>query len=119
MAFGANLFLANFNAGPPTGEINPKHSHNFHNMRKKPPIRQLPGKIGNHKQPPQNLTDPKAKAFLSAFQALFQALFASEEASNNNNDKEDKDSPRLVDCDVNEDNNNLHGFLSMVGSLKD
>jgi hypothetical protein len=86
---------------------------------KKPPISQLPGKIGNHKQPPQNLKDPKAKAFLSAFQASFQALFANEEASNDNNDEEDKDSPRLDNCDVNDDNKDLHGFFSMVGSLKD
>ncbi len=100
-----------------SGEINPKHPCNFHNMRKKPPVHQLPGKIGNHKQPPQNLKDPKVKAFLSAFQAWFQALFAHEEASNKDNDEEDKDSPRSDDFDVNYDNNNLHGFLSMVGSL--
>jgi hypothetical protein len=56
---------------------------------------------------------------MSAFQALFQALFANEEASNNNNDEEDEDSPRLDNCDVNDDSNDLHGFLSMVGSLKD
>jgi hypothetical protein len=68
---------------------------------------------------PQNLKDPKAKPSLSAFQALLQALFANEEASNDNNDEEDKDSPRSDDCDVNDDNNNLHGFLSMVRSLKD
>ncbi len=102
-----------------SGEINPKHPHNFHNMRKKPPVCQLPGKIGNHKQPPQNLKDPIAKAFLSAFQALFQALFANQEASNDNNDEEDKDFPRLDKCNVNDDDNDLHGFLSMVGSLKD
>jgi hypothetical protein len=59
------------------------------------------------------------KAFLSAFQASFQALFANEEASSDNNDEEDKDSLRLDDWDVNYDNNNLHGFPSMVGSLKD
>jgi hypothetical protein len=100
-------------------EINPQHPCNFHDMRKKPPIRQLPEKIGNYKQPPRNLKDPKAKAFLPAFQALFQAFFANEEASNNDNDEEDKDSPRLDDCDANDDDNNLHGFLSMVGSSKD
>jgi hypothetical protein len=100
-------------------EINPKHPCNFHNMRKKPPVRQMPGKIGNCKQPPQNLKDPKAKAFLSAFQALFQALFANEEARDKDNEEEDKESPRSVNCIVNDDNNDLHGFLSMVGSLKD
>ncbi len=99
-------------------EINPKHPGNNHNMSKKPPIRQLPGKIGNRNQPPPNLKDPKAKAFLFAFQALFQALFANEEASDNNNDEEDKDSPRLDNCDVIDDNNDLNGFLSMVRSLK-
>jgi hypothetical protein len=89
-------------------------------MRKKPPIHQLPGKIGNRMQPPQNLKDPKAKAFLSAFQASFQALFANEEASEDNNDEEDKDSPTLDDCDVDDDDNDdLHGFISMVGSLED
>jgi hypothetical protein len=88
-------------------------------MRKKPPVRQLPGKIGNCKQPFQNLKDPKAKAFLSAFQALFQAIFVNKEASNGDNDDEDKESPRLDDCNVNDDDSNLHGFLSMIGSLKD
>jgi hypothetical protein len=88
-------------------------------MRKKPPICQLPGKISNYKQPPQNFKDPKAKAFLSAFQALIQALFANEEASNDDNDEEDKDSLRTDNCDVNDDNNDLHGFLSMVRALKD
>jgi hypothetical protein len=88
-------------------------------MHKKHPVRQLPGKSCNPKQPPQNLKDPKAKAFLSAFQALFQALFANEEASNDDNEEEDKDSPRLNNCNVIDDDNNLHGFLCMVGSLKD
>jgi hypothetical protein len=87
--------------------------------RKKPPVRQLPGKFCNCKQPPRHVKDPKAKAFLSAFQALFQALFANEKASNDENDEEDKDSLRLDDCNVNDDSNNLHGFLCMVGSLKD
>jgi hypothetical protein len=113
------LMCPKYLAAIQSGEINPKHPCNFHDMRKKPPIRQLPGKIGNCKQPPRNLKDPKAKAFLSAFQALFQALFANEETSNDNNDEEDKDSPRLDNCDVNDDDNDLHGFLSMVGSLKD
>jgi hypothetical protein len=102
-----------------SGEINPKNPCNIQDMRKKPPIRQLPGKIGNRKQPPQHFKDPEAKAFLSAFQALFQALFANEEASNNNNYEEDKDSPRSDNCDVYDENNNLHGFVPMVRSLKD
>jgi hypothetical protein len=102
-----------------SGEINPKNPCDFHDMHKKPPVHQLPGKIGNCKWPPQNLKHPKAKAFLSAFQALFQALFANEEVSNDDNDEEDKDSPRLDICNVNDDDNDLHGFLSMVGSLKD
>jgi hypothetical protein len=86
-------------------EINPKHPCNFHEMRKKPPACQLPGKIGSCKQPPQSFKDPKAKAFLSAFQALFQALFANEEAGDNNNDEEDKNSPSTDDCNVNNDDN--------------
>jgi hypothetical protein len=69
-----HLMCPKYLAAIQSGEINPKHPCNIHNMRKKPPVRQLPGKIGNHKQPPQNLKDLKAKAFLSAFQALFQAL---------------------------------------------
>jgi hypothetical protein len=64
-----------FLAAIQSGKINPKHLCNFHDMHKKPPVCQLPGKIGNHKQPPQNLKDPKTKAFLSAFQSSFQALF--------------------------------------------
>jgi hypothetical protein len=54
-----------------SGEINPKYPPNFYDMRKKPPVPYLPGKIGNYNQPPQNLKDAKAKAFLSAFQASF------------------------------------------------
>jgi hypothetical protein len=95
-------------------EINPKHHCNFHNICKKPPIRQLPGKISNRKQTPQNLKDRKAKAFLSAFQALFQALFANEEASNDKNDEVDKDSPRLDDCDVNDNDNDLHASQDQI-----
>jgi hypothetical protein len=102
-----------------SGEIIPKHPCNFHNMHKKLPVRQLPGKIDSQKEPPQYSKDPKAKAFLSAFQASFQALFANEEARDDDNYEEDKDSPSLDDSNVNNDDNNLHGFLSLVGSLKD
>jgi hypothetical protein len=43
-------------------EIIPKHPCKFYDMCKKPLVRQLPGKIGNCKQTPQNFKDPKAKA---------------------------------------------------------
>jgi hypothetical protein len=102
-----------------SGEINPKHPCNFLDMHKKPLVCQLPGKIGYCKQPPQNIKDPKAKAFLSAFQILFQALFTNEEASNDENDEEDKDSLSTDECNVNDDDKDLHGFLSMAGFLND
>jgi hypothetical protein len=52
------------------------------------------------------------------FKLCSKHLFAYEEASNNNNDEEVNDSPSTDDCDVNNDNNDLHGFLSLVGSLQ-
>ncbi len=64
--------------------------------------------------------DPKAKAFLSAFQASFQALFAhDEEASNDGDDADNKDTTGADDFDVDDEDNDLRGFLTMVGSLKD
>ncbi len=47
-----HLMCPKYLAAIQSKEINPKHPCNFHNMRKKPPVRQLPGKIGNRKQPP-------------------------------------------------------------------
>ena len=87
-------------------------------MCKKPPGRQLSGKPG-YQQPPRTFKDPKAKAFMSAFQASFQALFANDEASDDENDDEDKDRNGAKDCDADVDDYDLHGFLTMVGSLKE
>ncbi len=60
------------------------------------------------------MKDPKAKAFLSAFQALFADNEVNEDDGNaKNHDVKDDDEP---DEDA---NNDLHNFLSMVGSLKE
>jgi hypothetical protein len=60
------------------------------------------------------LKNPKAKAFLSPFQALFADDEVNEDDDNNkNHDIKDDDEP-----DDNT-NNDLHNFLSMVGSLKE
>ncbi len=55
----------------------------------------------------------------SAFQASFEALFANDEASDDENDDEDKDRNGAKDCDADVDDYDLHGFLTMVGSLKE
>ena len=102
-----------------SGEVNPKHPRKFHGMRKKPPGRQLSGKPEYQQIPPRTFKDPKAKAFMSAFQASFQALFANDEASDDENDDEDKDRNGAKDCDADVDDYDLHGFLTMVGSLKE
>ena len=99
-----------------SGEISPKNPCKFHEMRKKPPGCQLTGKPGYCQQPPQNFKDHKAKAFLSAFQTLFHALFANEEANVDDNDEENKDNTSADNCDVIDDDNDLHGFLTIVGS---
>jgi hypothetical protein len=60
------------------------------------------------------LKDPKAKAFLSAFQALFADNEVIEDDDNiKNHDVKDDDKP---DDDTNDD---LHNFLLMVRSLKE
>ena len=102
-----------------SSKISPKNPRKFHDMYKKSPGHQLPGKPGYRKQPPQNFKDPKAKAFLSAFQASSHALFANEEVSDDNNDEENKDNTSEDDCDVYDDVNDLYGFLIMVGSSKE
>ena len=60
------------------------------------------------------LKDPKAKAFLSAFQALFADKELNEE-DNNNKNHDVKDDDKSDD----DTNNDLHNFLLMVGSLKE
>jgi hypothetical protein len=60
------------------------------------------------------LKDPKAKAFLSAFQALFADDEVNEDDNNNkNHDIKDDDEPN------DNTNDDLQNFLSMVGSLKE
>jgi hypothetical protein len=60
------------------------------------------------------LKDSKAKAFLSAFQALFADDKVNEDNNNNkNHDVKDNDEPDDDTSDV------LHNFLLMVGSLKE
>jgi hypothetical protein len=60
------------------------------------------------------LKDPKAKAFLSAF----QALFTDDEENEDKNGAKDQDAKE--DDKPNEDaNENIHNFLLMVGSLKE
>ncbi len=103
-----------------SGKISPKNPRNFHDARKKPPGRPLPGKPGFRKQLPCDFKDPKAKAFLSAFQASFQALFAQDkEVSNDGDDDNDKGTTGADEFDVDDGDTDLHGFLTMVGSLKD
>jgi hypothetical protein len=60
------------------------------------------------------MKEPKAKAFLSAFQALF--------TNDENNNEEEDESNDIQDGDA--DNNqevddDVRAFLSLVGSLKD
>jgi hypothetical protein len=59
------------------------------------------------------MNGPKAKAFFSSF----QALFATDEGADNNNDAlaEAKNAAHNPDAE----DNDLHGFLSMDGYLKE
>jgi hypothetical protein len=85
--------------------------------RKKNPPHALAGPnqgVGQSK-----MKDPKVKAFLSAFQALFTNEDDDDNKGNNGkfhcnnvNDKEDDGNDHNYDDD-------LHGFLSMIGSLKE
>ncbi len=59
------------------------------------------------------MKDPKAKAFFSAF----QALFTTDEGVDDNNDALVKTNDAAHDQDA--EDNDLHGFLSMVGYLKE
>jgi hypothetical protein len=63
------------------------------------------------------LKDPKAKAFLSAFKSM---MFDSDDSGDEGDDKEsnqdDNDESKSVHED---DDDDLLGFLSMIGSLKD
>ena len=46
-------------------------------------------------------------------------IFANDQASDNENDDEDKDRNGAKDCDADVDDYDPHGFLTMVGSLKE
>ncbi len=59
------------------------------------------------------MKDPKAKAFFSAF----QALFTTDEGADNGNDALAKANNAAYNQDTGD--NDLHGFLSMVGYLKE
>jgi hypothetical protein len=68
---------------------------------------------GHHAQQGDFMKDPKTKAFFSAF----QALFTTDEGAGNNNDALAKANNAVHDRDAGD--NDLHGFLSMVGYLKE
>ena len=69
--------------------------------------------LGHPAQQRDFMKDPKAKAFFSAF----QALFTTDEGAGNNNDALAKANNAVHDRDAGD--NDLHGFLSMVGYLKE
>jgi hypothetical protein len=72
-----------------------------------------PSPRGNRDHPPHRpdknfLRNPKAKAFLSAFQALF--------CDDSDNDEDANETAQGNEDDRNDDDNDLQSFLSMVGS---
>ena len=74
-------------------------------------------KTGSPNTPRRNfLKDPKARAFLSAFQSFMCESDDSDDGDVNNEDNAVKDDDENVQ---EEDAEDLHGFLSMIGSLKD
>ena len=88
---------------------------------KRPPVRDLgrrpKTRDGAHTPRRNFLKDPKAKAFLSAFKSM---MFDSDDSGDEGDDKEsnqdDNDESKSVHED---DDDDLLGFLSMIGSLKD
>jgi hypothetical protein len=98
------------------GKITLKNPCNFQDLCKKPNGHQMHGKSGNPNPPPHNFKDPKAKAFLAAFNASFKALLAGEDSDGN--DEKEGDQEDICNTNYHEDNN-LHGCLSMVGPLKE
>ena len=60
------------------------------------------------------MKEPKAKAFLLAFQALFMNDENDNEEEDENNDKQDGDADNNQEVD-----DDVQAFLSLVGSLKD
>jgi hypothetical protein len=74
-------------------------------------------KTGSPNTPRRNfLKDPKARAFLSAFQSFMCESDDSDDGDVNNEDNAVEDDDENVQ---EEDAEDLHGFLSMIGSLKD
>jgi hypothetical protein len=72
---------------------------------------------GSPNTPRRNfLKDPKARAFLSAFQSFMCESDDSDDGDVNNEDNAVEDDDENVQ---EEDAEDLHGFLSMIGSLKD
>ena len=69
--------------------------------------------LGHPAQQRDFMKDPEAKAFFSAF----QALFTTDEGADDNNDALTKANDAANDQGA--EDNDLHGFLSMVGYLKE
>lgn len=93
---------------------------------KKPDYRPKRGdpKRGDQRSPPKResprrnfLKDPKAKAFLSAFKSMmFDSDESGDEGDNTESNQDVNDESESVHDD---DDDDLQGFLSMIGSLKD
>jgi hypothetical protein len=60
------------------------------------------------------MKEPKAKAFLSAFQALFTNEENNNEEEDKSNDKQDGDADNNQEVD-----DDMQAFLCLVGSFKD
>ena len=91
-----------------SGEIKCNVGSNRPNVRS--PQACSPKDPGTHPPPRTNnnfLKNPKAKAFLSAFQALFNDKNDDNDAKEDSNSQEDE---------LKVDNEDLHSFLSMIGS---
>ncbi len=81
--------------------------------------RRAPKKGGPNTPPHHNfLKNPKAKAFLSAFKSFMND---SDDSDEDNDDNKEESAVNNDGDKVQEevDDEDLHGFLSMIGSLKD
>jgi hypothetical protein len=97
----------------------PKYIEQVKSGQIKIPPKQRPSPCGPYACPPGRpaaqhpyMKDPKAKAFLSAFQALFTKEDKEEEEDTECNDDIDA-------IDDNKDEEDMHNFFLMVGSLKE
>jgi hypothetical protein len=79
-----------------------------------PPGRRLPNPPGRAEPRCDFMKKPKAKAFLSAFQALFMNDKNDNEEEDESNDKQDEDADNNQGVD-----DDVRAFLSLAGSLKD